>query len=60
MRLATSSPERQGDDVLAAAKSVGGHIVGWTDDRLAPLGHDCPGSCPWYRWPTWRRVGYRR
>ncbi|MGO4418585.1 recombinase family protein, partial [Streptomyces sp. MCAF7] len=32
MKLATSSPERQREDVLTAAASVGGHIVGWADD----------------------------
>lgn len=32
MRLATSSPERQREDVLTAAASVGGHIIGWADD----------------------------
>ncbi|MFF3257721.1 recombinase family protein [Streptomyces sp. NPDC002932] len=32
MKLATSSPERQRQNVLTAAESVGGHIVGWADD----------------------------
>lgn len=32
MKAATSSRERQRDDVLAAASSVGGHIIGWADD----------------------------
>lgn len=32
MKLATSSPERQREDVLTAAASVGGHIIGWADD----------------------------
>ncbi|WP_323371398.1 recombinase family protein [Streptomyces katsurahamanus] len=32
MKLATTSPERQRADVLAAAASIGGHIVGWADD----------------------------
>lgn len=32
MKLATSSPQRQWDDVLSAAESVGGHIIGWADD----------------------------
>ncbi|MFE7837519.1 recombinase family protein [Streptomyces sp. NPDC057474] len=32
MKLATSSPERQREDVLTAAGSVGGHIIGWADD----------------------------
>ncbi|BCK66884.1 hypothetical protein Srufu_008370 [Streptomyces libani subsp. rufus] len=32
MKLATSSPERQREDMLTAAASVGGHIIGWADD----------------------------
>ncbi|WP_406223451.1 recombinase family protein [Streptomyces decoyicus] len=32
MKPATSSPERQREDVLSAAASVGGHIIGWADD----------------------------
>lgn len=32
MKLATSSPERQREDVLTAAASVDGHIIGWADD----------------------------
>ncbi|UWM47710.1 recombinase family protein [Streptomyces carpaticus] len=32
MKAATSSPERQLEDVVAAAESVGGHIIGWADD----------------------------
>lgn len=32
MKLVTSSPERQREDVLTAAASVGGHIIGWADD----------------------------
>ncbi|WP_328869671.1 recombinase family protein [Streptomyces sp. NBC_00287] len=32
MRAATSSPERQREDVLVAAEAVGGHIIGWADD----------------------------
>ncbi|MDJ1136292.1 recombinase family protein [Streptomyces iconiensis] len=32
MKAATTSPERQRDDVLAAAASIDGHIVGWADD----------------------------
>ncbi|WP_432143794.1 recombinase family protein [Streptomyces sp. bgisy084] len=32
MKLAKSSPERQREDVLTAAASVGGHIIGWADD----------------------------
>ncbi len=29
---ATSSPQRQGDQILRAAADVGGHIVAWADD----------------------------
>ncbi|MFC4611230.1 recombinase family protein [Streptomyces maoxianensis] len=32
MKAATSSPERQREDVLSAAASIGGHIIGWADD----------------------------
>ncbi|MFB7327420.1 recombinase family protein [Streptomyces sp. NPDC056190] len=32
VKLATSSPERQRENVLTAAASVGAHIVGWADD----------------------------
>ncbi|MFJ4791184.1 recombinase family protein [Streptomyces sp. NPDC088794] len=32
MKAATSSPERQREDVLTAAEAVGGHIIGWADD----------------------------
>ncbi|MFH8616216.1 recombinase family protein [Streptomyces sp. NPDC017979] len=32
MKLATTSPERQRTDVLTAAASIGGHIIGWVDD----------------------------
>ncbi|MER7985422.1 recombinase family protein [Streptomyces noursei] len=32
VKAATSSPERQWEDVLTAAASVGGHIIGWADD----------------------------
>lgn len=32
VKLATSSPERQRENVLAAAASVGAHIIGWADD----------------------------
>ncbi|MEW1654783.1 recombinase family protein [Streptomyces sp. NPDC093707] len=32
VKAATSSPERQWEDVLAAAASVGAHIIGWADD----------------------------
>ncbi|MEU2080900.1 integrase [Streptomyces albus] len=29
MKAATTSPERQRQDVLTAAVSIGGHIIGW-------------------------------
>ncbi|MCX5535106.1 recombinase family protein [Streptomyces sp. NBC_00006] len=32
MKAATSSPERQREDILAVAASVGAHIIGWADD----------------------------
>lgn len=32
MKLVTTSPERQRADVLAAAASIGGHIIAWADD----------------------------
>lgn len=32
VQLATSSPERQRENVLTAAASVGAHIIGWADD----------------------------
>ncbi|MCK7628178.1 recombinase family protein [Streptomyces sp. RS10V-4] len=32
VKAATTSPERQREDVLAAAASVGAHIIGWADD----------------------------
>ncbi|WP_436982776.1 recombinase family protein [Streptomyces sp. enrichment culture] len=32
MKAATTSPERQRQDVLTAAVSIGGHIIGWADD----------------------------
>ncbi|MFB4193774.1 recombinase family protein [Streptomyces carpaticus] len=32
MKAATSSPERQLEDVVVAAESVGGHIIGRADD----------------------------
>ena len=31
VKLATSSPERQRENVLTAAASVGAHIIGWAD-----------------------------
>ncbi|MEW2624783.1 recombinase family protein [Streptomyces sp. NPDC048106] len=52
MKLATSSPERQREDVLTAAASVGGHIIGWADDwevsgATDPMTRPKPG--PWLR-----------
>ncbi|MGK4904052.1 integrase [Streptomyces albus] len=32
MKAATTSPERQWQDVLTAAAPIGGHIIGWADD----------------------------
>jgi hypothetical protein len=32
MPAATTSPERQWDNVLAAVKAVGGHVMAWVDD----------------------------
>ncbi len=32
VKLATSSPDRQRENVLTAAASVGAHIIGWADD----------------------------
>ncbi|MFI6060029.1 hypothetical protein [Streptomyces sp. NPDC051286] len=32
VKAATTSPERQREDVLAAAAAVGGHIIDWADD----------------------------
>ena len=29
---ATSSPQRQGDQILQAAADAGGHIIAWADD----------------------------
>ncbi|MFC4982765.1 recombinase family protein [Streptomyces atroolivaceus] len=58
MKLATSSPERQREDVLTAAASVGAHIIGWADDwevsgatdpvsrpKLGPWLRDEKGPC---------------
>ncbi|WP_432251005.1 recombinase family protein [Streptomyces sanyensis] len=32
VKAATTSPERQREDVLTAAAAVGGHIIDWADD----------------------------
>ncbi|MEV0026246.1 recombinase family protein [Streptomyces atroolivaceus] len=58
VKLATSSPERQREDVLTAAASVGAHIIGWADDwevsgatdpvsrpKLGPWLRDEKGPC---------------
>ncbi|MGW0838774.1 recombinase family protein [Streptomyces sp. NPDC002787] len=52
MKLATSSPERQREDVLTTAASVGGHIIGWADDWEVSGATDPmtrPKSGPWLR-----------
>ncbi|WP_236578292.1 recombinase family protein [Streptomyces tendae] len=52
MTLATSSPERQREDVLTAAASVGGHIIGWADHWEVPGATDPmtrPKPGPWLR-----------
>ncbi|MFH8621038.1 integrase [Streptomyces vietnamensis] len=36
VKAATTSPERQREDVLTAAAAVGGHIVDWADDWESP------------------------
>ncbi|MFB6769240.1 recombinase family protein [Streptomyces sp. NPDC056337] len=52
MKLAASSPERQREDVLTVAASVGGHIIGWADDWEVPGATDPmtrPKLGPWLR-----------
>lgn len=52
VKLATSSPERQRENVLAAAASVGAHIIGWADDWEVSGGTDPvtrPSLGPWLR-----------
>ncbi|MFF3817230.1 recombinase family protein [Streptomyces bluensis] len=49
---ASSSPEKQADQVLSATESVGGHIIAWADDwevsgATDPLTR--PGLGPWLR-----------
>jgi Resolvase, N terminal domain len=49
---ATSSPERQLDQVLSAVDSVGGHIIAWADDWEVSRATDPltrPGLGPWLR-----------
>ncbi|MGK5530658.1 hypothetical protein [Streptomyces sp. URMC 129] len=29
---ATTSPERQREDILAAVRAIGGHLIAWADD----------------------------
>jgi site-specific DNA recombinase len=48
----TSSPERQGDQILGATRDVDGHIIAWADDwevsgATDPLTR--PGFGPWLR-----------
>jgi hypothetical protein len=48
----TSSPERQGNQILAACNDAGGHIIAWADDwevsgATDPLTR--PGFGPWLR-----------
>ncbi|MCX5050989.1 recombinase family protein [Streptomyces sp. NBC_00474] len=52
MKDASNSPEKQLDQVLSAAESVGGHIIAWADDwevsgATDPLTR--PGLGPWLR-----------
>ncbi|MGW0734813.1 recombinase family protein [Streptomyces sp. NPDC002851] len=52
VKAATSSPERQRSDVLAAAASMGAHIIGWSDDWEVPGATDPmtrPQLGPWLR-----------
>ncbi|WP_371551864.1 hypothetical protein OG266_40100 [Streptomyces sp. NBC_00554] len=53
MKAATSSPERQREDVLTAAEAVGGHIIGWADDWEVSGATDPmtrPKLGPWLRY----------
>ncbi|WP_340642837.1 recombinase family protein [Streptomyces albidoflavus] len=52
VKLATSSPERQRENVLTAAASVGAHIIGWADDWEVSGATDPmtrPNLGPWLR-----------
>lgn len=52
VKLATSSPERQRENVLTAAASVGAHIIGWADDWEVSGATDPvtrPSLGPWLR-----------
>ncbi len=52
VKLATSSPERQRENVLAAAAFVGAHIIGWADDWEVSGATDPvtrPSLGPWLR-----------
>ncbi|SBV04726.1 MULTISPECIES: recombinase family protein [unclassified Streptomyces] len=52
VKLATSSPERQRENVLTAAASVGAHIIGWPDDWEVSGATDPvtrPSLGPWLR-----------
>jgi DNA invertase Pin-like site-specific DNA recombinase len=49
---ATSSPERQLEQVLSAVESVGGHVIAWADDWEVSGATDPttrPGLGPWLR-----------
>lgn len=49
---ATSSPERQQEQVEAAVKSIGGHIIAWADDwevSGATNPRERPALGPWLR-----------
>ncbi|MFR9797876.1 recombinase family protein [Streptomyces sp. MS06] len=52
VKLATSSPERQRENVLTAAAAVGAHIIGWADDWEVSGATDPvtrPSLGPWLR-----------
>ncbi len=52
VKSATSSPERQRENVLTAAASVGAHIIGWADDWEVSGATDPvtrPSLGPWLR-----------
>lgn len=62
VKPATSSPERQRENVLRAVASIGVHIVGWADDwevpgAIDPMTRPEPGS--WFRVSRPRRHGLR-
>ncbi|MET8129871.1 hypothetical protein ABZV67_40860 [Streptomyces sp. NPDC005065] len=52
VKPATSSPERQRENVLAAVASIDAHIIGWADDREVSDATDPmtrPKFGPWLR-----------